>query len=66
MKHEQIAALAARPGVKATAAENFLGSLDGLSRVEALNNLALDAILYNWGDATVEAIREGIHRHFNS
>ena len=50
--------------VKQIAVENFLGSLEGMNRLEAQANLDMDARLYRWNAATVKAIRAGINKHF--
>lgn len=62
----EIDALASRPGVRRLAVENFLSTLDhpGARLGDALANLVADAQAYRWDAATVEAIRDGIHRHF--
>jgi hypothetical protein len=51
--------------VKTVAVENFLGSLEGLTKSEAYANLRLDARLYKWNAATVKAINAGIAKHFS-
>jgi hypothetical protein len=56
----KIASLAFRKGVKSVAVENFLGSIDGLTRSEAFANLNADARSYGWNAATVRAISDGI------
>lgn len=56
----QITMLAGRSKVRKIAVENFLSSMGGLTRDEALGNLYLDAGLYRWNSATIEAIRKGI------
>ena len=56
----RIEELASREGVKRTAVENFLGSLDDLTREEALANLELDVRSYGWSTATGRAIQQGI------
>lgn len=57
---EQIEELANREGVRKIAVENFLTSLGGLTKGEALANLKMDAKLYKWNSATQKAIRDGI------
>lgn len=57
---DRIEKLASKPDVKRIACENFLGTLDGCTKSEALANLNLDAKLYGWNAATVSAIEEGI------
>jgi hypothetical protein len=57
---DQIAKLASKKGAKSSAVENFLGSLGGMSRMDALMNLTYDAASYKWKSATVSAIRSGI------
>lgn len=49
-----------RPRVKQSAVANFLGSLEGLSRDEAIANMELDAHAYGWNEATRAAIIDGI------
>ena len=56
----EIEVLARRPGVRRTAVENFLSTLDDVSQDEAQANLRIDARLYGWDTPTVWAIREGI------
>lgn len=56
----RIAELSNRPGVLSHVASNFLGSMAGLSQVEALANLELDARAYGWTTATGRAIQQGI------
>lgn len=46
--------------VKRSAVENFLGTLAGLTRDEAIANMELDARLYGWNEATRAAILDGI------
>lgn len=60
LTREQVERLASRKGVKRTAVENFLGTLGGSSREEALVNLELDARSYKWTAKTVKAINDGI------
>jgi len=58
---EEIKKLAARPGVKKVAVENFLMTVHHNTAVHAaLYNLAMDAKLYGWNRATVNAILAGI------
>lgn len=57
---ERIEALASQPGVKRLAVENFLCTIDGLTRDEALANLEQDTKAYKWNAATGRAIRLGI------
>jgi len=58
---ERIEELARQKGVRKIAVENFLMSLDlALPMSVQLANLALDARLYGWNSATIEAIRQGI------
>ena len=69
LSKEEIEKLATRKGVKSIAVYNFLGSLEGLSKMDALANLSfalyvLDARLYKWNAATVKAIQDGIKKHF--
>lgn len=56
----EIEALAARPKVRRIAVENFLGTLHGLTAMEATLNLAQDTAAYKWNAPTVAAIRAGI------
>jgi hypothetical protein len=42
------------------AVDNFLGTLHGMSQLEALANLELDSKLYRWNTATSRAIQAGI------
>ena len=60
----RIAELASRPGVRKTAVENFLSSLDGLTYEEAVANCVLDTRLYRWNHETSGTIREGLAEHF--
>jgi hypothetical protein len=60
LSHSRIAELASQPGVKRTVVENFLGTMHGLSRDEALANLDQDFVSYRWNTATGRAIRLGI------
>lgn len=52
--------LTSSPKVRKIAVENFLGSLEGLSRAEALANLSMDSKMYRWNSETVLAIKKGI------
>lgn len=63
---QQIDELASRPKVKRVAVENFLSSLDGLSRQDAIGNLEMDAKSYKWARETKASIHEGILLHFKS
>ena len=57
----EIEALAALPGVRRVAVENFLGSLELCkTRWGAEINLQNDARAYRWNDATKRAILAGI------
>jgi len=60
LTNEKIAQLASKKGVKAIAVQNFLGSLGGMTRMDALMNLSMDARSYKWNTPTVNAIRSGI------
>lgn len=60
----RIEELASRKGVKRLAVENFLCSLYGISRLEAVLNLEQDARSYRWNTQTKAAIRKGISEHF--
>ena len=64
LSNEKIEKLAKYKGVKSIAVYNFLGSLEGLSKTDALANLSLDGYLYKWNAATVKAIRAGIKLYF--
>lgn len=57
---DRIEELASQPGVKRIAVENFLGSLDGMTKQEAYANRDLDARSYRWNEATRGAITTGI------
>lgn len=52
--------LSTRKDVKTIAVQNFLGSLDGMSKSDAFANLQMDAKSYRWNAATQKAIRDGI------
>ncbi len=64
LTNEQIEQLASRTGAKRIAVENFLMSLYGVTKDEALGNLSLDARSYKWNAQTVKAIRNGIYINF--
>jgi hypothetical protein len=66
ISRERIQELASRKGVRKIAVENFLGSVEGLSRPAAIMNLAQDARDYRWNAATQSAIKRGIELHFAS
>jgi len=51
-------------GIKRIAVENFLSSLSGMSVTDAFANLRSDARSYGWNAATVNAIAEGISKHY--
>ncbi len=57
---EIIQKLPTRKDVKTIAVQNFLGSLDGMSKSDAFMNLQMDAKSYRWNAATQKAIRDGI------
>jgi len=59
-REDIISKLAGRKNVKKIAVENFLISLHGLNKDEAIANLEYDAKLYKWNSDTVKAIRDGI------
>lgn len=61
---DRINQLANLAKVKKIAVENFLGTLGGMSKDDALNNLTQDARDYRWNAPTVNAIRKGILEHF--
>lgn len=50
--------------VRTRAVENFLSSLGGVTKAQALGNLALDARSYRWNAPTVKAIKDGIDKKF--
>lgn len=52
--------LAARPGVRRIAVENFLGSMAEYGERAAVGNLRADAASYRWNSATQSAIAAGI------
>jgi hypothetical protein len=57
----EIETLATKEGVRKIAVENFLITVDSNSlKIHALANLQMDEKLYNWNNATVAAIKEGI------
>ncbi len=57
---QEIAELAALPGVSRDAVVNFLSTLDDQSQGEALANLEIDARAYGWNTQTGRAIQLGI------
>jgi hypothetical protein len=61
---EQVERLASKKNVRRIAVENFLSSLEGLTREEAMMNLEMDAATYKWNAATISAISEGISISF--
>ena len=63
---KQIEELANHPDVRRIAVQNFLGSLQGSTKLEATLNLAQDARDYKWNAATTKAIRRGIDLHFTA
>jgi len=56
---KEIEKLSNRKGVRKIAVENFLFSMGEDGRT-ALSNLYLDASLYKWNSATINAIQKGI------
>lgn len=61
----EIQHLALRPNVRRTAVKNFLISMPlTLSAQEQLKNLAMDARLYKWDKATIDAIADGIYKAY--
>ncbi len=56
---KQIEKLASKTGVKKIAVENFLSSLSG-NKGNDYANMQMDARLYKWNTATINAIRKGI------
>jgi hypothetical protein len=67
MERHEIAtrALNRFPGAKEIAVRNFVGSLVGSGLEEELANLLMDAKLYGWNQATVNAIEYGIDIFYN-
>lgn len=58
---DEIKKLSSRKGVRKRAVENFLMTLTANEDSStAYTNLSLDARLYNWNSATVNAIARGI------
>ncbi len=57
---DKIETLASMSGVKRVAVENFLMSMDGLTRDEARANLEQDTVVFRWNTATGRAIQQGI------
>ncbi len=57
---EEIEMFASTEGVNRLAVENFLGTMGTELSNEALANLELDAIQYNWNRYTIRAIAAGI------
>lgn len=51
-------------GIKTIAVENFLSTLDGMTKSDALSNLRMGARLYKWNGPTYRAIEAGIIKHF--
>jgi len=64
LTHEAIQQLAARPGVKKTAVENFLSTM-GDSLPDAIANLVKDAKSYGWTVETIRAIALGVVLKFD-
>lgn len=64
MKHltnEEIEKLASKKGVKRIAVENFLSTLDlKIGAYGNTMNAGMDATMYKWNSATVNAIMTGI------
>lgn len=56
----EINKLASAKGVKAIAVQNFLSSLYDSDSIDAMANCRMDARLYKWNAATVNAIQKGI------
>ena len=62
---KEINEFAKREGVKKIAVENFLITIcNNKDERMALNNLFLDAKLYNWNNKTVSSIFDGIRLAF--
>ncbi len=63
---EQIVKLSSRKGVKKTAVETFLETIDSNpNEFAAYGNMCVDAKLYKWKFATTQAITKGIRMHYN-
>lgn len=63
----EIELLARRPGARAVAVENFLGSLDmDMRERDHVGNLNADARSYKWNAATQQAIMVGIALAYRS
>ena len=61
LRDSEIAELATRPGVKKMAVENFLFSMpDNITAHGQRANAMMDAKLYRWNAATLDAIMSGI------
>lgn len=60
LTESEIGVLAQRKGVRRLAVENFLGTMAGLDRHQAMWNLALDQRSYSWNMPTFVAIMDGI------
>ena len=62
---EEIEPLAARPGARKIAVENFLMTVhNNNQRQDALDNLLMDAKAYKWNWVTVDSIIKGINLAF--
>ena len=60
---EEIEEFASRRGVRRIAVENFLMTVTNNPTLEiAMLNLVMDASLYKWNSATLNAIRAGIYK----
>ena len=59
---EEICRLADRKGVRRTAVENFLCSMQPYGSYAAEGNLYRDAQIYGWNSATQNAIQAGIRK----
>ncbi len=63
---KEIEELASQKGVKRIAVENFLSSIPlDCSQRDHLGNLQMDARLYRWNQATVNAITRGIKKAYD-
>lgn len=60
----KIEELASGKGVKRSAVENFLHTLQGMTYHEAILNVEMDKRSYCWNDETSAAIRVGLAIHF--
>ncbi len=61
-----VAKFKSKPGFRETPVRNFLGSMGGMSKSDALGNLNADARSYNWKPSIVAAIKAGITAKFKN